>query len=248
MRAIALLLGALAAGVTSGCSQPPPTTTADLVLHGATVIDGDGATHGVADVVVGGELISDVTSTCQHPPGAEVIDLAGLYILPGFVDMHAHLVEHGRDEDGSIPPRIDWPLVRRSLRLLVQHGVLTVRDMLALTRKMFEHGVRLVVGTDSPTAWIVPGASFHDEMTLLRDAGIPEPDVLRMATSEGARALGLDQEIGFVQPGYRADIVVLNSNPLERIENTRSILMVVQAGRVVEDGRGVGPLGARTPR
>ena len=114
-------------------------------------------------------------------------------------------------------------------------------EMLALTRKMFEHGVRLVIGTDSPTAWIVPGASFHDEMTLLRDAGIPEPDVLRMATSGGAHALGLDQEIGFLQPGYRADLVVLNSDPLERIENTRSILMVVQAGRVVEDDRGDGP-------
>ena len=53
---------------------------------------------------------------------------------------------------------------------------------------LFSHGVLLTVGTDTPTPWIVPGASFHEEMRLLAAAGIPPGEVLRMATANGAEA------------------------------------------------------------
>jgi imidazolonepropionase-like amidohydrolase len=107
--------------------------------------------------------------------------------------------------------------------------------MLALTKALFDRGVRLVVGTDAPTAWIVPGASVHEELALLRDAGIPEAAILRMATSDAARALRIEGDIGSIQPGLRADIVLLRANPLAKIENTRSIAAVIQGGKVVHD-------------
>lgn len=106
--------------------------------------------------------------------------------------------------------------------------------MLALTKLLHDRGALLTVGTDTPTPWIIPGVSFHEELGLLRDAGIPAKDVLRMATLNGARALRMESSIGAIKPGMRADLVLLRANPLERIENTRDIEMVIQGGRVYE--------------
>jgi imidazolonepropionase-like amidohydrolase/RimJ/RimL family protein N-acetyltransferase len=104
---------------------------------------------------------------------------------------------------------------------------------LALIRKIYEGGVRLTVGTDTPTPWIVPGTSVHDELALLVSAGIPNAAVLEMATRNAARALKREREFGAIAAGMRADLVVLSKNPLEKIEHTRSIEMVFQRGRRV---------------
>lgn len=104
---------------------------------------------------------------------------------------------------------------------------------LALIRKIYDGGVRLTVGTDTPTPWIVPGTSVHDEMALLVSAGIPPAAVLEMATRNAARALRREREFGAIAAGMRADLVVLAKNPLVRIEHTRSIEMVFQRGRRV---------------
>lgn len=103
--------------------------------------------------------------------------------------------------------------------------------MQALTKLLFDRGVLLTVGTDTPTPWIIPGVSFHEEMALLAEAGIPAKDVLRMATANGAKALGKEKSIGAVAAGMRADLVVLRANPLEDIRNTREIEMVLQGGK-----------------
>jgi imidazolonepropionase-like amidohydrolase len=94
--------------------------------------------------------------------------------------------------------------------------------LLRLTKKMFDAGVTLVAGTDEPTPWIVPGASLHDELLLLHEAGIPAMDVLRMATRNGIAA------------GARADLVLLAKNPLDDLRNTRSIVSVIKRGVVVK--------------
>jgi len=105
--------------------------------------------------------------------------------------------------------------------------------LLGLVKKMYDRGVTLVVGTDTPTPWIVPGASVHDEMKLLTDAGIAPLEVIRMATSNAARALRGENEFGSVRAGLRADLVVLSKNPLESIANTRAIDVVIQNGAVL---------------
>ncbi|HVF39263.1 MAG TPA: amidohydrolase family protein [Gemmatimonadaceae bacterium] len=427
-----------------------------LIIRNATVIDGTGrAPQRGVDVCISSGRIARVARGCTVPRTAPVIDASGMYVTPGFVDMHVHLLEHGRDEKGEIPPRIDWDLVRRSLKLLLHHGVTTVRDpgseteaavtlrkmlergdvvgprlytagriinsssfnpepfrpvrtaddirreihwqksvgvdfikvyssmspdltkvaideahavglpvighlqrttwteaarmgidyiahgapwtpdllpndkrsgyeqnmfgrvywlqtldlrgsqvdsmlrelvsrrvvvdptliayhtkffgnsarwlnnadntlltpqliagwkaghftrdwtsdqyadaqrawpkMLAFTKLLFDRGVKLTVGTDAPTAWVVPGASFHDELALLRDAGIPEIALIKMATLDGARALRRENEFGTVQTGRRADLVLLLADPLAKIENTKSIAAVIQAGQL----------------
>jgi len=105
--------------------------------------------------------------------------------------------------------------------------------LLRITKKMFDAKVHLVTGTDTPTPWIIPGASLHDELRLLADAGIPPLAILRMATFDAARALKREREFGSIAPGLRADLLLLSRNPLESIENTRAIETVVQRGKIV---------------
>lgn len=109
--------------------------------------------------------------------------------------------------------------------------------MQGLTKLLFDRGVLLTVGTDTPTPWIIPGVSFHEEMQLLAHAGIPAKDVLRMATANGARALGKEKLIGAVEPGMRADLVVLRADPLVDIRNTREIETVIQDGKVYDPAK-----------
>ena len=102
--------------------------------------------------------------------------------------------------------------------------------VLGLTKRLFDRGILLTAGSDLPNPWVIPGVSFHEELHLLADTGIPLLDVLRIATTNGATALGIDDEVGTVAVGKRADLVVLTANPLEDIQHTRSIEWVMLGG------------------
>jgi imidazolonepropionase-like amidohydrolase len=106
--------------------------------------------------------------------------------------------------------------------------------LLALVKLYHDRGVRLVAGTDVPNPWVVPGASLHRELELLASAGIPLQEVIGMATKNAADALGISGEVGTVEAGKAADLVVLTSNPLKSISNLRDIEYVIQAGRIID--------------
>ena len=105
--------------------------------------------------------------------------------------------------------------------------------VLRFTKMLYDRGVFLVVGTDSPNPWAAPGTSFHRELELYVAAGIPPLQVLRMATESGAQALGIDGQVGTVAQGKQADLVLLDADPLRDIRNTRRIAWVMQNGRLV---------------
>jgi imidazolonepropionase-like amidohydrolase len=109
--------------------------------------------------------------------------------------------------------------------------------VLAFTKLLHDRGVRLVVGTDTPNPWAAPGTSYHRELELLVQAGIPSADVLRMATERGAQALGISAEVGTIAPGKHADLVLLDADPLASIRNTRRIVWVMQRGKIVHQRR-----------
>lgn len=80
------------------------------------------------------------------------------------------------------------------------------------------HGGRVAVGTDSGYMYSLHGFSFVREMELLQEAGFHPLEVVRAATLAGAQALGRDKEIGSVEPGKLADLVVVGENPLENLK------------------------------
>ncbi|HVW87719.1 MAG TPA: amidohydrolase family protein, partial [Bryobacteraceae bacterium] len=102
---------------------------------------------------------------------------------------------------------------------------------LRLTRDMAKAGVPILAGTDTGTPWTVPGIELHRELALLVKAGLSPAQALRSATSEPARLMRREKEIGYVRKGYAADLVVLTANPLIDIDNTRRIDTVVVRGR-----------------
>ena len=104
---------------------------------------------------------------------------------------------------------------------------------LQIVRTLHERGVRLAAGSDLGMPWITPGVSFHRELELLVQAGISEADAIVIGTRNGAESVGLDNRVGTVEEGKLADLVVLSSDPLEDIHNTRSVKAVYQAGELV---------------
>jgi len=104
------------------------------------------------------------------------------------------------------------------------------KDLVPLLRA---HGIGLLAGTDLGTTGIVSGASLHDELALLVDAGYTPAEALRFATLNPARFLGLSDSLGTVEAGKIADLVLLERDPLADIRNTRRIAVVIQAGTVL---------------
>jgi hypothetical protein len=100
----------------------------------------------------------------------------------------------------------------------------------ALVRLYHRNGVLLTAGSGGPALRRAPGAALHDELERLVAAGIPPAEVLRIATRNGARALGLLGELGTIEPGHRADLVVLLADPLRDIRHTQRIEIVFRDG------------------
>jgi imidazolonepropionase-like amidohydrolase len=105
-------------------------------------------------------------------------------------------------------------------------------QVLRFARLLHDRGVFLVAGTDANNPWAVPGPSFHRELELLVAAGIPTSDVLRIATRNGAEALGILNEIGTIEVGKAAELVLLSGDPLSDIRNCRRVALVVQRDRI----------------
>jgi imidazolonepropionase-like amidohydrolase len=101
---------------------------------------------------------------------------------------------------------------------------------LSAIRALYDAGVPIIAGTDEG----VPGFSVYREIELYAMAGIPPLDAIRSATSVSAKAMGVDKDVGTIEPGKRADLLVLDANPLDKISNIRTVKFVMKDGRLYE--------------
>ena len=104
----------------------------------------------------------------------------------------------------------------------------------SITKKLDDHGVQLVLGTDSGTNFVMPGPSLWQEMKLMLDAGLMPGTVLRSATLNPAVALGIADNYGSIDIGKIADFVLVESNPLERIAVLESVDGVFVQGNYLD--------------
>ncbi len=98
--------------------------------------------------------------------------------------------------------------------------------------KMYKAGCKIGCGNDGGIPFIWPG-SMSVEMILLQKVGMKASDILRSATAINSKIIGMEHSLGTLDPGKFADMVFLESNPLERIENITQIAGVLQSGRLV---------------
>jgi len=108
-----------------------------------------------------------------------------------------------------------------------QNGHILVSQSL---KKMQDAGINVNVGSHGQ----LQGLGAHWEMWMLSQGGMSNLQVLKCATINGARYLGMDKEIGSLAPGKLADLVVLDKNPLEDIANTNTVRYVMVNGRLYD--------------
>jgi imidazolonepropionase-like amidohydrolase len=137
-----------------------------------------------------------------------------------------------RTPDGVLLP---GPEIRFTGAELVAHRRQFRKDM-EVVEAMHKAGVRLLAGTDAPSPYSFPGSGLHDELELLVEAGLSPLDALRTATRNPAVFLGREKDLGAVEVGKLADLVLLDADPLKHIGNTRRIAAVLVGGRVLVPG------------
>ena len=98
--------------------------------------------------------------------------------------------------------------------------------------RLAEQGIMVSIGAHGQRE----GLAAHWELWSLAQGGMAPIDVIRAGTLNGARSLGLDRDLGSLEVGKLADMVVMNENPLENIRNTTSIAYTIANGRVYDSG------------
>ena len=101
---------------------------------------------------------------------------------------------------------------------------------LANIKAAHDAGVPLLAGTDEG----IPAYSLYRELELYVKAGFTPMDALRSATAVAGQAMHVDEDVGTIEKGKRADLLVLDANPLENISNVRTIRFVIKDGRMFE--------------
>ncbi|MYD70413.1 MAG: amidohydrolase family protein [Acidobacteria bacterium] len=100
-----------------------------------------------------------------------------------------------------------------------------------ILRALHLGGANIALGTDSPQIFSVPGFAMHHEMALYVDVGMTPYDVLEIGTRRPAEYFGAEDEFGTVAVGLRADLILLDENPIDDIANVRDPAGVMIRGR-----------------
>ncbi|HTQ96061.1 MAG TPA: amidohydrolase family protein, partial [Candidatus Acidoferrum sp.] len=110
-------------------------------------------------------------------------------------------------------------------RALMKKSLLTIKGM-------NDAGINFMAGTDAAAPNVFPGFGLHEDLAYFVEAGLTPMQALQAATAKPAEFLGRSETQGTIQVGKRADLVVLDANPLEDIRNTQKIRTVIVNGRV----------------
>jgi hypothetical protein len=151
-------------------------------------------------------------------------DIDALFRRPEYQVVKAQKIQDWREKGRMVSWKGQKEYRRQKLRPLWMQLAAALRD----------HGVPLLMGTDSDVEGIVPGASEHGELALLVQAGLSPFEALAAATRDAALIAGrmkVDHSWGTIVVGNYADLVLLAGNPLQDIANTTTIVGVMVRGR-----------------
>lgn len=192
----------------------------------------DGLAHMVSDREINAEFLDEMKQKgvfCM--PTLVVFESfsGGMLAIPE--DMNGPLAKKGicREILSDLKQKKEMPGLKESLG--------TMKDSLRFaqvnTRKMYDNGIKLALGTDAGNPAVFFGPSVHREMELWVEAGIPPAAVLQAATINAAEILKEEDTLGSLSKGKLADILIVEGNPLEDIHNTQNIFMVIKDGEIL---------------
>jgi imidazolonepropionase-like amidohydrolase len=199
------------------------------------------------DLVSHAEEFAQQTQPPAHDAIASYVEMSkrnGTWLI-GTLTLDERLLEETRDPD-SLKSRAELRYLPPAAYDVVMHDNRYVKaaspDRVAYLQKIVDFnralvrafaaaGVPVLTGTDSPVPGIVPGFSLHDEFVALSQAGMSNQQVLESTTRLPAEWLGVAGDRGTVEAGKRADLVLLDADPLVDIKNTRRIAAVIVGGR-----------------
>jgi len=107
----------------------------------------------------------------------------------------------------------------------------TFRLHLKIVKKLQDAGVKMIAGTDYPNPYCFPGFSLHDELGYMVEAGLTPLQALQTATINPALYFNITKDYGTVEVGKVANLVLLDQNPLLKIDNTKNIFAVILNGK-----------------
>ncbi|MFQ5865552.1 MAG: amidohydrolase family protein, partial [bacterium] len=164
-----------------------------------------------------------------------------IVVLRNYLADSTFLAEEQGEEMKAVPPYMmaGWkqvlpvtgPKSKAESERFLQEGI---RNLMSFVKAEYEAGVPILAGSDFANPNTIPGLGLHQELELLVQAGIPPMAVLKMATHDAGEWLGILDEVGTVEEGKQADLVILDNDPLKNIRHTREIFSVIQAGQVID--------------
>ena len=159
-----------------------------------------------------------------------------------------HLANLTPQTDLGGDPRLEY--VPRKLREVWEEGrrgqlehrgaedfaerTLAIQRLLQIVGAMHAAGVPFLAGTDAAAPNVFPGSALHEDLVYLVQAGLTPLQALQAATTKPAEFLNRSPLQGSVETGKRADLVLLDANPLDAIQNTQKIRAVISNGRLLE--------------
>jgi hypothetical protein len=199
----------------SGTATPELSPDSPIVIGGAGIASG--LAHGLAEQVGRGEL-----PELDLPPALRSTTTDDGPLLPVST-----LGRSYQDVFGPLTASGTW-LPTGLAALHTAEPQAGVAGSARIIERVMRSSGRVAIGSDAPT---VPyGKGFHRELELLAEQGIPTDQILRWATGGGAIALGLSAQLGTIEPGRLADLVIVDGDPLEDISELNRVKAVVRGG------------------
>ena len=196
----------------------------------------DGLLHGIIDEPIDQDFIS-----LMKKNGAVYVPTLGMFEDVADVTAFARRQAPYWDQLGLQPPgayaTFASPAGAQLFNRLLDNTAYTKQQLPTLRANMqqaFAAGIPIVMGSDTGFFGVLLGVATQLEMELMVEGGLKPIDVMRAATINAARMIGKDKELGTIEAGKLADLVILDANPLEDIRAIRRIDKVVKGGVVYD--------------
>ncbi len=209
-------------GLGSGGAQTMTDEQIQAVCSEAKAVGLRSLVHAISDQGARASVLAGCTSiehgTFVTDDTLKLMAGRGTYFDPNFLVLHNYLEQ---------PDKFDFP--EKTVAIL-QNALAPTAAVLRRARKL---NVKVVLGTDAVAG--AHGRNAEEFIYRVNDGGDTPMQALMSGTSVAAESLGLGNKIGVIAPGYEADLVAVEGNPLNDITAVRRVLFVMKAGKVVRD-------------